>query len=438
MIGVSSYVEEVDRSPWVAQRSAVLPHRYVDAARARRRGGRRPATAAGRRRRARGCRPVASRRPRPRRRGRRRGRPLRRRAAPDRAGAAPRPRRVGARARPGVGTARDCRCSASAAACRSWPSRREACSTAPAGRRRARRALLRGPGSTPRTTRRRSQGTRLAEVLGSDPLDVPTYHHQSVRPQSLEGTAYRPVGLARRRHPRGDGGPVGPLPARSAVAPGGGGGRPPVRGPRRRRGAAGRVRSAGQPSAQKTAAGDNRPVTRLNRLAIAAGAASALGALAAAGRGVNASMGGRPSGDRLERMRRSPAYRAGAFHNTSRGDVVDAVGAARRAPPVPRERRYPSAGVADPRGQHPPRAADRGGARHVVRARVVPRRARRRATAARPGVERAVQPQPARRPAAPPRRARAADRARAGRRRRHLPRPLRPPRHGHRPPARST
>ncbi|HYN67578.1 MAG TPA: MBL fold metallo-hydrolase [Ornithinibacter sp.] len=60
-------------------------------------------------------------------------------------------------------------------------------------------------------------------------------------------------------------------------------------------------------------------MTRLNRLAIAAGAASALGALAAAGKGVNASMGGRPAGERLARVQQSPAYRAGAFHNTSRG-----------------------------------------------------------------------------------------------------------------------
>jgi L-ascorbate metabolism protein UlaG (beta-lactamase superfamily) len=60
-------------------------------------------------------------------------------------------------------------------------------------------------------------------------------------------------------------------------------------------------------------------VPRLNRLAVAAGAASALGALAAAGRGVNDALGGRPDGARLERMRRSPQYRAGAFHNTSRG-----------------------------------------------------------------------------------------------------------------------
>lgn len=30
VVGVSCYVEDVDRSPWVAQRSAVLPHRYVE------------------------------------------------------------------------------------------------------------------------------------------------------------------------------------------------------------------------------------------------------------------------------------------------------------------------------------------------------------------------------------------------------------------------
>jgi putative glutamine amidotransferase len=30
VIGVSCYVEDVDRSPWRAQRSAVLPHRYVE------------------------------------------------------------------------------------------------------------------------------------------------------------------------------------------------------------------------------------------------------------------------------------------------------------------------------------------------------------------------------------------------------------------------
>ena len=35
-------------------------------------------------------------------------------------------------------------------------------------------------------------GTRLAALLGLDPLDVPTYHHQAVRAESLEGTAYLP------------------------------------------------------------------------------------------------------------------------------------------------------------------------------------------------------------------------------------------------------
>jgi putative glutamine amidotransferase len=35
-------------------------------------------------------------------------------------------------------------------------------------------------------------GSRLAAVLGVEALDAPTYHHQAVRPQSLEGTAYRP------------------------------------------------------------------------------------------------------------------------------------------------------------------------------------------------------------------------------------------------------
>ncbi|HEU5241735.1 MAG TPA: MBL fold metallo-hydrolase, partial [Ornithinibacter sp.] len=60
-------------------------------------------------------------------------------------------------------------------------------------------------------------------------------------------------------------------------------------------------------------------MSRLNRLAIAAGVASALGALAAAGKGVNDALGGRPSGARLARLQQSPAYRAGAFHNSHRG-----------------------------------------------------------------------------------------------------------------------
>ena len=30
VIGVTCYVEDVDRPPWVGQRSTVLPHRYVE------------------------------------------------------------------------------------------------------------------------------------------------------------------------------------------------------------------------------------------------------------------------------------------------------------------------------------------------------------------------------------------------------------------------
>ena len=63
------------------------------------------------------------------------------------------------------------------------------------------------------------------------------------------------------------------------------------------------------------AGGDNGEVTTFNRLAVAAGAAGALGALAVAGRGVPAALGARATGPRLARMQRSPHYRDGAFHN---------------------------------------------------------------------------------------------------------------------------
>jgi putative glutamine amidotransferase len=36
------------------------------------------------------------------------------------------------------------------------------------------------------------EGTRLAALLGTEPLDVPTYHHQAVLPETLVDTAYRP------------------------------------------------------------------------------------------------------------------------------------------------------------------------------------------------------------------------------------------------------
>lgn len=36
------------------------------------------------------------------------------------------------------------------------------------------------------------EGSRLAAILGIEALDVSTYHHQAVRPQSLAGTPYEP------------------------------------------------------------------------------------------------------------------------------------------------------------------------------------------------------------------------------------------------------
>lgn len=36
-------------------------------------------------------------------------------------------------------------------------------------------------------------GTRLAGLLGTDELSVPTYHHQAVRPETLGDTAYEPA-----------------------------------------------------------------------------------------------------------------------------------------------------------------------------------------------------------------------------------------------------
>ncbi|MGL5928339.1 MAG: MBL fold metallo-hydrolase, partial [Dermatophilaceae bacterium] len=58
-------------------------------------------------------------------------------------------------------------------------------------------------------------------------------------------------------------------------------------------------------------------MTRMNRLAVAAGAATALGAVAVAARDVTVAIGGSPAGDRLRRMQRSARYRDGAFHNTA-------------------------------------------------------------------------------------------------------------------------
>ena len=129
-------------------------------------------------------------------------------AAPDLAGAAPRTATRGSSPSPGSPADATCRCSASAAACRSWRSRPGGVARpAPARRRRPRRALPAAGGVhlAPRDPGGRAPG--WPSCSARDPLDVPTYHHQAVRPESLEGTAYRPVGLARRRDPRGDGGP---------------------------------------------------------------------------------------------------------------------------------------------------------------------------------------------------------------------------------------
>lgn len=36
-----------------------------------------------------------------------------------------------------------------------------------------------------------TEGSLVADILGTEPQSVPTYHHQSVVPESLEGTAYQ-------------------------------------------------------------------------------------------------------------------------------------------------------------------------------------------------------------------------------------------------------
>ena len=249
---------------------------------------------------------------------------------------------------PGCRPSATCRCSASAAGCRSWRSR-------PAGRSSSTCPTVVGHddhcprrASTPRTTPPRSAGTRLAAILGTDAARRADLPPPGGAPERSRAPAYVPCGVARRRHARGDGGPDGGLPARRAVAPRGRRRRSALRGARGRGGgvAAAAASDAAVPrSAVSTGPpGDNRPMTKLNRLAIAAGAASALGALAAAGKGVNAAMGGRPTGGAARAGCSSrPAYRAGAFHNTSPRHLVDAVGPARRAAPVPRERRRPGA-----------------------------------------------------------------------------------------------
>ena len=88
-------------------------------------------------------------------------------------------------------------------------------------------------------------GTRLAGILGDGPLDVPTYHHPALlQPRrvgpppgraALLTRGHRLPGrrLARRRHARGDGGPGIAVPGGRAVAPRGGRGPATVRRARR-------------------------------------------------------------------------------------------------------------------------------------------------------------------------------------------------------------
>ena len=65
-------------------------------------------------------------------------------------------------------------------------------------------------------------GTLLAELLGTDPLEVPTYHHQAVHPESLEGTVYRPSAWHADGTLEAMEDPTARLPDRGAVAPRGG------------------------------------------------------------------------------------------------------------------------------------------------------------------------------------------------------------------------
>lgn len=71
-----------------------------------------------------------------------------------------------------------------------------------------------------------------------------------------------------------------------------------------------------------------RPLWR--RLLRAALAAGLLGALVAVTRGLPVAVGGRPSGERAERVRRSPQYRDGAFHNTAKTSTVGSREASRQ------------------------------------------------------------------------------------------------------------
>ena len=431
---------------WVAaaQRGAAAPLRRPP--RARRRDRRRPAAAATTptttwRRRARAPRRRSSSPAGP------TSRPSSYDAEPHPTSQAPRrrPRRVGARARPRVAASSTCRCSG---ICRGM----QVMAVAAGGALEQHVPDVVGhdahcprPGEYSSHHATPVAGTRLAELLGTEPLDVPTYHHQAVRPETLEDTAYRPSAWHEDGTLEAMEDPSSRLPDRGAVAPRGRRRHAALRRARRRgaragRGAAatGAVRGLGL-ATPPPGPGDNRPMTKLNRLAIAAGAASALGALAAAGKGVNDALGRATVGCAA---RPGPAVaglpRGGLPQHPPR-DLVDADEPARRAAPLPRERRHAAARHADPGRQRRPRA-------RAPRACTSPGSGTRRASSSSTACACSCDPvwsercSPSRHvgPAAAARGAGAARRPRPHRRRRHLPRPLRPPRHGHHPPSSST
>ena len=436
VIGVTCYVEDVDRHPWTAQRSVVLPHRYVD--QLERAGALavvlppRPdadddlaltvlerldgLVIAG------GADVEAAR--------------YGARAAPDLADSAPGPGRVGAG--PGTGLRGAGPPGARGVPRHAGDGRRggRGARPAPARRRRPRRPLATAGGVhlAPRDPGARHPARRPAGQRAPRRADLPPPGRAARRRSRAPPTACRPgtptapwramedpssaFRLAVQWHPEAG--------RRRAAVRGARGGRrhPPV------------VRCAARLSPVTARPGDNRPVTKLNRLAIAAGAASALGALAAAGKGVNTAMGGRPTGARLERAQRSPAYRAGAFHNTSRGtssmpsgqrDVLRRFreNAATRHPALP---------IPVVTATHEPRTEGVhvtwfGHASCLVELDGV-RLLMDPVWSERCSPSQHVGPAPAARGAG------AAQRPGPDRRRRHLARPLRPPRHGHRPPAR--
>lgn len=191
VVGVSCYVEEVDRSPWVAQHSAVLPHRYVDhleragalvvvlpprpdadEAMAEEVLARLDAVVLA------GGADVGA---------------DRYGAEPHPSSQAPRPDRDAweialARASataglPALGICRGMQVMAVAAGARleqHVPDRVGHDSHCPK------------PGEYASHHATPVEGSRLAGILGTDPLQVPTYHHQAVVPETLEGTGWLP------------------------------------------------------------------------------------------------------------------------------------------------------------------------------------------------------------------------------------------------------